>query len=130
MRFVESMDKGGKWIYPEKKSEAVVVRGDERLIGAEWCAYTAKADGKDVTVAMFDYPKNGRHPATWFTMMQPFSYVSATLNLWKEPMILKAGQKLTLRYGVAIWDGQVDAQTIDSMRVRWVEFANQDAGEE
>ncbi|MCY2953214.1 MAG: PmoA family protein [Planctomycetota bacterium] len=124
VRFVESMDKDGKWIYPEKKSDPVVVRGDERLIRATWCAYTAKADGYDRTVAMFDDPDNTRHPATWFTMTQPFSYISATLNLWKEPMTLKAGEKLKLRYGVAVWDGEVDAKTIDALYQKWVQMVD------
>jgi len=124
VRFLESMDKDGKWIYPEKKSDPVVVRGDERLIRATWCAYTAIADGKDVTIAMFDDPDNSRHPATWFTMTQGFSYISATLNLWKEPLTLKANEKLSLRYGVAVWDGQVDANAIDTLYRKWVQMVD------
>lgn len=129
-RFVESMDKGGRWIYPEKKSEAVVVRGDERLVRATWCGYTAKVDGKDVTVAMFDDPGNARSPATWFTMAQPFSYISATLNLWKEPMVLQGGERLDLRYGIAVWDGQVDGSVIDRLYGKWVEMGDRKAKEQ
>ena len=84
-----------------------MVRGSERLVAAKWCAYTAKADGKPVTVAVFDHPRNPRHPNKMFTMGPPFAYLSATLNLWKEPMVLKAGDTLHLSYGVALWDGEV-----------------------
>ena len=50
-----------------------IVRGDERLTAAKWCAYTAKADGKPVTAAIFDHPGNVRHPAKMFTMSKPFA---------------------------------------------------------
>ena len=56
---------------------------------------------------MFDGPKNPR-PALWFTMKDPFAYMSATVNLWKEPMELK--ESMTLTYGVAVWDGVIKAE--------------------
>ena len=40
---------------------------------------------KRTTVAVFDHPTNPRHPATMFTMPN-FAYISATLNLMKEPL--------------------------------------------
>jgi len=115
MRFIRSMDKSGKWITPGGKLGAVV-RGDERLTPGKWCAYAAQADGKEVTVAMFDSPKNIR-PALWFTMADPFAYVSATINLWKEPLELK--EPTTLRYGIAVWDGEIDAEQIEAMWAQW-----------
>jgi hypothetical protein len=119
LRFVESMDKGGRFIYPEKAGE--IVRGSERLTAAEWCAYSATADGKPVTVAMFGFPASPRHPPRMFTMDDPFAYLAATLNLWKEPLVLKAGKPLDLRYGVAVWDGEVDAAAIAQVYRKWVE---------
>lgn len=115
MRFLESMDKGGEFITATGKF-GDVVRGDERLSPADWCAYTAEADGKPVTVAMFDCPANPRYPALWFTMQTPFAYLSATRNLWKEPMELNAGSKLTFRHAIALWDGKIPTDTIEKMR--------------
>ncbi len=85
MRFLTSMDSGGRF-FNSSKQPGEVVRGSERLVAAKWCAYTAKADGKPVTVAIFDHPSNPRHPNKMFTMTPPFAYLSATLNLWKEPL--------------------------------------------
>ena len=51
----QSMDGGRFFNADDKPGE--VVRGDERLTPAKWCAYTAKADGKPVTVAIFDHPE-------------------------------------------------------------------------
>jgi len=116
LRFIRSMDKDGKWIAPDGKL-GDVVRGDERLTPAKWCAYTAKADGKEVTVAMFDAPTNPR-PALWFTMKDSFAYMSATINLWKEPMELKS--PITFKYGVAVWDGTTAAEQIQKIYEQWM----------
>jgi hypothetical protein len=97
-----------------------VVRGTERLTPDRWCAYTAKADGKEVTVAIFDSPDNPRHPNRVFTMTRPFAYLSATLNLWKEPMKLDVSKPLALCYGVAVWDGTVKRADIESLYKQWV----------
>jgi len=118
MRFVESMDKGGRF-FNSDNAEGEIVRGDERNFQAKWCAYTAQADGKPVTVAMFSHPKNPR-PATWFTMSTPFSYLAATLNLHKETMTIEPGKSLELGYGIALWDGEVDANRIQQVFDRWV----------
>ena len=118
MRFVKSMDTGGRFTNADGKP-GTVFRGDERLVRSTWCAYTAGADGKPVTVAMFDHPQNPRHPATWFTMTRPFAYLSATLNLHKEPLKVASGKPLVLRYAVALWDGRVETEQINQLYRRW-----------
>jgi len=118
MRFAESMDKGGRFFNAAGK-EGEIVRGDERLVPAKWCAYTASVGDKKVTVAIFDHPQNPRHPARMFTMAKPFAYLSATLNLWKEPLVIKAGQPLELRYGVAVCDGEVAAAQIERLYITY-----------
>lgn len=118
MRFVRAMD-GGRFFNADK-AEAVVYRGDENLVRSRWCAYTAKVDGKTVTVAMFDAAKNARHPATWFTMKKPFAYMAGTLALYKETLELKEGDRLNLRYGVAVWDGEVSSERIEAVYREWI----------
>ena len=119
MRFVPSMDKGGRFFNADDKP------GEDgpnscRLTRTRWCAYTAKADGKPVTVALFDHPDNFRHPQTMFTLTRGFAYLAATMNEWKEPVTVKAGHPLELRYGVAVWDGEVDKATVEKLYQRWV----------
>ena len=109
MRFVQSMDKGGKFQY-ESTDAGVGIRGTERVTPSSWCAYSATADGKPVTVALLDAASNPRSPAPMFTMQDHFAYLSATLNLYKEPITLPAGEKLTLRYGVVVCDGTADGE--------------------
>ena len=63
MRFIKSMDTDGRFYNADGKIAVEGTNGKQAI----WCAYTAKADGKPVTVAMFSHPVNERHPATWFT---------------------------------------------------------------
>jgi hypothetical protein len=76
---------------------------------------------------MFDHPKNPRAPAGMFTMEGHFAYLSATPNVWKEPMELSEGQALALRYGVALWDGEVDADGVEKLYRDWLRMES--AGE-
>jgi len=123
MRFLVSMDKGG--VFQNAAGvEGELVRGDERLSRAPWAAYTADADGKPVTVAMFDDPKNARYPAWWFTMQTPFAYLSATMNLHREPLEMTPGKPLPLRYGVAVWDGRQNKETIEKTYQNWLQLIN------
>ena len=119
LRFIRSMDAAGEFRNPDN-APGVIFRGEERLTRSRWCAYTAQANGKTVTVAMFDHPDNPRHPATWFTMAKPFAYLSATLRLHEEPLKLLSGKPLTLRYGVALWDGRPETSQIDELYRQWV----------
>jgi len=123
MRFLTSMDAGGRFFNAEDKP-GQLVRADSWLTPVKWCAYTAKADGRPVTAAMFDHPDNLRHPATFFTMTKAFAYLSATLNEWKEPIVVKSDKPLDLCYGVALWDGEADKATVEKLYQRWLQLQN------
>jgi hypothetical protein len=120
MRFLESMDKGGEFLNAAGKL-GDIVRGTERISRADWCAYTAEADGKPVTIAMFGHPENLRHPTHWFTMTSPFAYLAATLNLYKEPLEVNSDKPLVLCYAVAVWDGRIDKNKIDQVYRLWID---------
>lgn len=120
MRFVETMDAGPQ-LRNSSGQPGEIVRGSERLVRARWCALTAEAGGKPVTVAMFCHPDNLRHPTHWFTMDKPFAYLSATMNLHREPLKIPSGEPLKLRYAVAVWDGSVENSQIDRLYRRWIE---------
>jgi len=120
MRFLESMDTGGEFLNAAGQA-GDVVRGAERLARADWCAYSAEADGKPVTIAMFGHPDNLRHPTHWFTMTTPFAYLAATLNLHKEPLEVTSDKPLVLRYAVAVWDGRIDKSKIGQVYRQWID---------
>jgi len=118
LRFIRSMDATGEFRNADGK-DGTIFRGEERLVRSRWCAYTAQAEGKQVTVAMFDHPENEPHPATWFMMSKPFAYLSATLSLHEQPLKVVAGEGLVLRYAVAIWDGRPGTEQIDALYKQW-----------
>jgi len=119
IRFIQAMDGVGSFHNADGKP-GTVFRGEEKLVRSDWCAYTAQADGKDVTVAMFGYPENARHPTMWFTMTKPFAYLAATLGLHETPLELVVGQPLTLCYGVALCDGIATSEQIDLLYRQWL----------
>ena len=120
MRFVESMDKGGKMIAADgKKSHSVP--GHACVAPVRWVAYTAPAEGKTVTVAIFDHPQNPRFPGGIFHMAEPFAYLSATIGLDNKPYEIKAEKPLLLRYGAALWNGEVGPKKIEAVYRLWSE---------
>jgi len=114
MRFLESMDIGGTFFNAD--GGVGVQATDDK--NSKWCAYTAKADGKPVTIAVFDDPENPRSPANWYTMDDPFAYLTATLALDAEPLVMK--ENLLLRYGVSVWDGKVSAEEVEALYQKWL----------
>jgi hypothetical protein len=117
MRFVRSMDNTGEF-FNAAGQEGTVFRGEEKLVQADWCAYTATAEGNTVTVAMFGHPNNARHPTTWFMMARPFAYLSATVGLHADVLTIPAGKPLVLRYAVAAWDGRPEKERVGQVYQR------------
>lgn len=120
MRFLESMDRDEtKEFFHAEGKEGTIFRGEERLVRAGWCAFRSHAEGKPVTIAMFDSPENKRHPAAWFTMPTPFAYLAATLAVHEKPLVLRGEETLTLRYGAAVWDGRPGTEEIEIVYQAW-----------
>lgn len=115
MRYIESMDDNGRFFNADGAT-GVAATND---VKSDWCAYAAMADGHPVTVAIFNHPDNPRSPARWFTMDDPFAYLSATPGLHHEEMTLEKGSPLLFRYGVALWDGHVEAGTVAALYDKW-----------
>ncbi len=123
LRFLREMNGEARFIHGPG-ADGKVFRGDERLTPGRWCALQSTASGKPVTVTLFDHDLNSRHPAVFFTMSQPFAYLAATLHLHRNPRVLREGEELTLRYGVALFDGHVGAEKIEELYGRWSSIEN------
>jgi hypothetical protein len=128
MRFVQSMDHVCRFFYADGKPGVQFRAPGEWLTASKWCAITGKADGKPVTVALFDSPTNICHPGKKYSLRDPFAYLSTTMNGWTEPIILKSGKPLDLRFGVALWDGEVDQTTVEKVYQRWLKVGGSEAG--
>lgn len=120
MRFIRSMDENGDF-FTANMQTGEIFRGEERLIPDSWCAYAASVAGeKAVTIAMFGDPHNPGGNTVWFTMKTPFAYLAATMALHEKPFLLKSGETLSLRYGVAVWDGRVGSEEIERVYQYWL----------
>ncbi|MGC8739482.1 MAG: DUF6807 family protein [Candidatus Hydrogenedens sp.] len=82
------------------------VRGDEYLRSTPWCAVVVKNETGTFTLLIIDSPESVRYPARWFTMRMPFVYISATRNLWKEPLEISPGDRVLCKCIFVLWDGE------------------------
>ena len=125
-RFVVSMDGKGRFFNSSGQEGSAsgpdgVGIGNKRITQAKWCAYTATADNKPVTIALFNHPKCV-YPGYCLHIHPGFAFLGATLALDVKPIELQPGVPLDLRYGAAHWDGEVDRSRVEAMYQKWVEL--------
>jgi hypothetical protein len=121
MRFAKEMDESEKFFFANDAGKPENVRGVEFLTRASWAAYHSTSEGQKVTVAMFDAPDNPRYPAHWFTMHKPFSFLSATINSYRDPFEINAGETAQFRYGIAVFDGHEKEESIERLYHYWLQ---------
>ena len=117
MRFLPAWDKKAEFLFAGTAGQ-VVVRGAEKLTPGAWAAVRGEPSGHPVTVLMIDHPGNAR-AVKWFTMAEPFCYLSAALGLDTTPAQLKAGECWTLRYGLAVMPRLADAADLTKIAAEW-----------
>lgn len=126
MRFLPAWSNTGEFIWQDAAVQTQV-RGDEKITLGDWCAARCDIDGHPVTVWMIAHPSNPR-PVRWFTMSKPFCYLSAALNLDKEPAMLAKGEAWTLRYSLAVLSTPADRARLENLATEW-KAANPFAGQ-
>jgi Methane oxygenase PmoA len=96
---------GGTVILPD-------AAGGDELMGrrAPWLAFTGLHDGNEQfsTLVFADAPDNFTFPTQWFVRSTPFA-AACPAPFFDKTRDLPPGEGLTLRYGIAIVDGQRDA---------------------
>jgi hypothetical protein len=116
MRFAPAWANHGEFIWADAATPPAVTK--QKVSPGDWCAVRSTIEGRPVTVLMVAHPANPR-PGEWFAMSQPFCYLSATLNLKKEPFTLARGQTWTLRYGLAVVSTPADHARLASLAAAW-----------
>jgi hypothetical protein len=76
-------------------------------------------DGHDVMLAMFGRPDNARGDACFFTMLDPFAYLSATQGLDKKPLEYAAGDKFSLSYLLTVYAENKSPDFLRQRYERW-----------
>ncbi len=89
---------------------------------AAWVDYSGKIDGQFYGVAIFDYPKNLRHPTTWHARAygllaaNPFGqHYFQKKRKSAGNYTIKSGQSLTLRYRLVVHRGDVKTAKIGEL---------------
>jgi len=92
---------------------------------AKWLDYSGVFGNKDepataAGMAIFDHPANRRHPTRWYVSDTKRLPYFGTAPLYEEPLTLKAGESLTLKYRVFVHPGLGDKAVLDK---EYAEFA-------
>ncbi len=109
-------------IFSDSEENLENVRGDEYLRTSPWCGLTLENDKGKFTVLLVDLKDSVRYPARWFTMRTPFVYVSATRNLWKEPLEIPPGQRVSFSTAIVVWDGIKTKEELEKVGMELSEF--------
>jgi hypothetical protein len=75
----------------------------QNVIPARWTSVSGVMDGRDVMLVMFGRADNARGEGTFFTMLDPFAYLSVTQGLDKQPLEYAPGDKFTLSYLLTVY---------------------------
>jgi hypothetical protein len=117
MRFLQELDvlaehfnADGQPDLPDRKQD---------LSPHAWSDVTFDQSNAPVTMALFDHPSNARSPAVFFTMKQPFAYVSATQALDKEPLVYHTGDRWQINYLVAIDPELKSREALNQRSQQW-----------
>lgn len=71
---------------------------------SEWAAYYGDNNGVTEGLAIIQHPENSFYPAQW--VMRDYGFMSpSSFTFNKEPVAMKAGQKLAFKYRVVVFSG-------------------------
>jgi hypothetical protein len=78
-------------------------KNTQNVIRAGWTSVCGLMDGHDVMLVMFGCKDNARGDGIYFTMLDPFAYLSVTQGLNKQPLEYSAGDKFALTYLLTVY---------------------------
>ena len=103
-------------------------QGEKAVWGkpSEWVDYCGTLDGEALGIAIFDHPRNPRHPVRWHARgyglfaANPFGLAEFLNDKSKNgAMTIEPGQTLQFRYRVVIHPGDVNSARIADLYKEW-----------
>ena len=91
----------------------------QNVTPARWTSASGVMDGREVMVVMFGHPDNARGDGFFFTMLDPFAYLSATQGLDKKPLEYSAGDKFSLSYLLTVYPENKSSEFIRQRSELW-----------
>ncbi len=89
------------------------------VIEAEWSSASGIIAGKPGLVALFGYPANARGTGSFFTMLDPFAYLSVTQGVDKAPLEYDSGAKFALHYLLTLYPEVKSREFLQARDARW-----------
>jgi len=117
LRLPESFNHVAK--FQNSAGQAYAGPNTQNVIPAQWTSVSGVMDGHEVMLALFGRPDNARGDAVFFTMLDPFAYLSATQGLDKKPLEYSAGDKFSLSYLLAVYSENKAPEFLQRRCERW-----------
>ena len=112
VRFDNSMTPG-QLLDADGRTDTAEVFGSN----SRWCGFSGRhgEDGEVYGVTMVDHPDNPGHPTTWWVRNAENYGLLSPSPCYHEPLVLRLGDSLNLRYRVVVHRGRVDPELIESL---------------
>jgi hypothetical protein len=85
---------------------------------AKWAAVSHPGGRKAVTLVLLGNPANPGE-TRFFSMNNPFTYLSVTQNLEQKPLEYAAGERFQLSYLLLLWEGQRRSEELNQRYEEW-----------
>lgn len=117
LRFVREFDLRARHLNSEGAPYSAEQKGD--VISARWAATLGRVGDQAVMAAVFAGPRNAGS-SRFFSMINPFAYLSATQGLDTAPLTYQQGDRFQLDYLVLARDDHPDAAALEARYRKWV----------
>lgn len=117
MRLPEAFDKVARHANAEKTAYKTANQRD--VIEARWSSITGTVNGQDITVACLGKSMQPGVPQKFFTMLDPFAYVSATQGLDLVTRDHAAGDHWSVSYLVLVYSSAPSAEALQQRYQSW-----------
>ena len=91
----------------------------QNVVPARWTSAAGLLGGRPVMLAMFGRADNPGGEARFFTMLDPFAYLSATQGLDRNPLEYARGAKFSLSYLLTIYSQHKSASFLNHRAETW-----------
>jgi hypothetical protein len=117
MRFLKELDAPASHLNAGGKPDLADRKQD--VSKHPWGSVSFDVAGKPATIAIFGAPGNAHGDACFFSMHEPFAYLSATQGLEKEPLVYRSGDKFELNYLIVTYPEVKSSQALQERGKLW-----------
>jgi hypothetical protein len=118
VRFIRAFDRTAK--HSNSENLPYPTQGKRDVLGARWSAVANAWDGHEAMLALFTRPAETRGPTMFFSMLEPFTYLSVTQGLDKTPLEYASGDKFSLRYLLTVYPAAKSREFLQQRSEMWL----------